>query len=87
MVVALTLILAGSTSSKLAIRVRIRSRWGAPHRERIRTRIASLLEVDPARINVKATTTEGLGFTGRNEGLAAQAVVSLSLPDHERGSR
>jgi 2-C-methyl-D-erythritol 2,4-cyclodiphosphate synthase len=48
-----------------------------PHREAMRARIAPLLEVDPADLNVKATTTEKLGFTGRGEGLAAQAVVLL----------
>jgi len=50
----------------------------APHREAMRCRIAQLLEVDEARVNVKATTTEGLGFLGRAEGVAAQAVVLLS---------
>lgn len=49
----------------------------APHREAIRDRIAPLLGVARADLNVKATTTEQLGFTGRGEGLAAQAVVLL----------
>ena len=49
----------------------------APYREAIRRRIAALLGVDPEHVNVKATTTEGLGFLGRAEGLAAQAVVLL----------
>jgi 2-C-methyl-D-erythritol 2,4-cyclodiphosphate synthase len=44
-------------------------------------RLASLLGADPARISVKATTTEKLGFTGRGEGIAAQAVVSILLPE------
>lgn len=48
-----------------------------PHREAMRARVAPLLGLDPADLNVKATTTEGLGFTGRGEGLAAQAVVLL----------
>jgi 2-C-methyl-D-erythritol 4-phosphate cytidylyltransferase/2-C-methyl-D-erythritol 2,4-cyclodiphosphate synthase len=43
-------------------------------------RLADLLEVDASRISVKATTTERLGFTGRQEGIAAQAAVSLMLP-------
>jgi 2-C-methyl-D-erythritol 2,4-cyclodiphosphate synthase len=50
----------------------------APHREAMRRRIAQLLGLDEARVNVKATTTEGLGFLGRSEGIAAQAVVLLS---------
>lgn len=49
-----------------------------PHREAIRTRIAVLLGVAEACVNVKATTTEGLGFLGRAEGIAAHAVVLLS---------
>lgn len=49
-----------------------------PHRQAMRERIAPLLGLDPADLNVKATTTEGLGFTGRGEGLAAQAVVLLA---------
>lgn len=48
-----------------------------PHREAMRTRLAEILGVDPAVISVKATTTEKLGFTGRAEGIAAQAAVSL----------
>jgi 2-C-methyl-D-erythritol 4-phosphate cytidylyltransferase/2-C-methyl-D-erythritol 2,4-cyclodiphosphate synthase len=47
------------------------------HREEIRRSIAALLEVDSACVNVKATTTEKMGFLGRGEGLAAQAVVLL----------
>jgi len=50
----------------------------APHREAMRRRIAQLLGIDETHVNVKATTTEGLGFLGRAEGLAAQAVVLLS---------
>ncbi len=49
-----------------------------PHREAMRERIAPLLGVVPDRLNVKATTTEKLGFTGRGEGLAAQAVVLIA---------
>ncbi|UOR16798.1 bifunctional 2-C-methyl-D-erythritol 4-phosphate cytidylyltransferase/2-C-methyl-D-erythritol 2,4-cyclodiphosphate synthase [Qipengyuania aquimaris] len=48
-----------------------------PHREAIRTRIAELLGVDTGVISVKATTTERLGFTGRGEGIAAQAAVTV----------
>jgi 2-C-methyl-D-erythritol 2,4-cyclodiphosphate synthase len=48
-----------------------------PHRERMRQRVAPLLGVPEDALNVKATTTEKLGFTGRGEGLAAQAVVLI----------
>jgi 2-C-methyl-D-erythritol 2,4-cyclodiphosphate synthase len=47
----------------------------APHREAIRAQVAKLLGIAPALVNLKATTTEGLGFLGRAEGIAAQAVV------------
>jgi 2-C-methyl-D-erythritol 2,4-cyclodiphosphate synthase len=47
------------------------------HREAIRTRVAALLHVAPDAVNLKATTTERLGFVGREEGLAAQASVLI----------
>jgi 2-C-methyl-D-erythritol 2,4-cyclodiphosphate synthase len=50
----------------------------APHRESICREVARLLEVPEERVNLKATTTEQLGFLGRAEGIAAQAVVLLS---------
>jgi 2-C-methyl-D-erythritol 2,4-cyclodiphosphate synthase len=49
----------------------------APHRAEMRRRLASALDVDPDLVAVRATTTDGLGFTGRGEGLAAQAVALL----------
>jgi 2-C-methyl-D-erythritol 2,4-cyclodiphosphate synthase len=48
-----------------------------PVRDQMRRQIAELLEVTEDRVNIKATTTERLGFLGRSEGLAAQAVVLL----------
>jgi 2-C-methyl-D-erythritol 2,4-cyclodiphosphate synthase len=49
----------------------------APHRNAMRERLADAFDVEPERVAVRATTTDGLGFTGRREGLAAQAVALL----------
>ena len=51
-----------------------------PHREAMRTRVAAILGIPVASVGVKATTTEGLGFTGRGEGIAAQAIAAVRLP-------
>jgi 2-C-methyl-D-erythritol 4-phosphate cytidylyltransferase/2-C-methyl-D-erythritol 2,4-cyclodiphosphate synthase len=51
-----------------------------PHREAMRARIAALLRLPVDRVGVKATTTEAMGFTGREEGLAAQAIAAIELP-------
>jgi 2-C-methyl-D-erythritol 4-phosphate cytidylyltransferase/2-C-methyl-D-erythritol 2,4-cyclodiphosphate synthase len=51
-----------------------------PHRDAMRQRLADLMGVPLNRVSVKATTTEGMGFTGREEGLLAQAVVSVETP-------
>jgi 2-C-methyl-D-erythritol 4-phosphate cytidylyltransferase/2-C-methyl-D-erythritol 2,4-cyclodiphosphate synthase len=51
-----------------------------PHRDAMRARIAGILAIPVDRVSVKATTTERLGFAGRREGIAAQAVATLSLP-------
>ncbi|MBA2935621.1 bifunctional 2-C-methyl-D-erythritol 4-phosphate cytidylyltransferase/2-C-methyl-D-erythritol 2,4-cyclodiphosphate synthase [Sphingomonas sp. CGMCC 1.13654] len=51
-----------------------------PHRQAMRERIAELLGLPIGRVSVKATTTEQLGFTGRREGMAAQAVASVRVP-------
>ncbi len=51
-----------------------------PHREKMIARIAELLGIATNRVGLKATTSEGLGFTGRKEGIVAQAVASVTLP-------
>ncbi len=51
-----------------------------PHRQAMRERLANLLGVALDQVSVKATTTEGMGYTGREEGLAAQAVAAVELP-------
>jgi 2-C-methyl-D-erythritol 4-phosphate cytidylyltransferase/2-C-methyl-D-erythritol 2,4-cyclodiphosphate synthase len=51
-----------------------------PHREAMRERLADILDIPLDRVSVKATTTEGMGFTGRGEGLAAQALATVETP-------
>ncbi|MEL6375412.1 MAG: bifunctional 2-C-methyl-D-erythritol 4-phosphate cytidylyltransferase/2-C-methyl-D-erythritol 2,4-cyclodiphosphate synthase [Pseudomonadota bacterium] len=51
-----------------------------PHRDAMRARLAAILDVDVSRINVKGTTSEQLGFTGRREGIAAMAGATVALP-------
>ncbi len=48
-----------------------------PHRDKMQDKIATLLKIDKSDVNIKATTTEQLGFTGRGEGIAAQAIVCV----------
>ena len=59
----------------VAERVRI-----APHREDMRDRLAGVLGIDRSAVSVKATTTDGLGVMGRDEGMAAFAVATLTQP-------
>lgn len=54
-----------------------------PHRAAIQKRVADIIGVAPSRVSIKATTTEELGFTGRREGIAAQAIVTVLLPDED----
>ena len=56
-----------------------------PHRDDMRANLARILALDLDRVSVKATTTEQLGFTGRKEGIAAQAIASVELPTSVRG--
>lgn len=51
-----------------------------PHRDAMRAKLAEIIAIDVSRVSVKATTTEGLGFTGRREGIAAQAAATVALP-------
>lgn len=51
-----------------------------PHRQAMRERLAQILDLPLDRVSVKATTTEGMGFTGRGEGLAAQALATVETP-------
>ena len=53
----------------------------APHLEKMKAKIGAALGIAPARVNLKATTNEKLGFAGRGEGIAAMAVACVTLPE------
>ena len=53
----------------------------APHSQAMRDNIAKILDMPPSRVSIKATTTEQLGLTGRKEGIAAQAIATVRLPE------
>jgi len=57
-----------------------------PHAPAMQERIAQICGIKANQVNIKATTTEGLGFTGRSEGIAAQAVATISMPEQEGGN-
>jgi 2-C-methyl-D-erythritol 4-phosphate cytidylyltransferase / 2-C-methyl-D-erythritol 2,4-cyclodiphosphate synthase len=68
---------AGYTIGNIDVTIVCEAPKIGPHREAMRAQLAELLGVDIGAVSVKATTTERLGFTGRGEGIAAQAVASL----------
>jgi len=70
----------GGTLTHLDITIICERPKVGPHREAMVGHLASIAGVEPNRISVKATTTEGLGFTGRGEGIAAQATATVRAP-------
>jgi 2-C-methyl-D-erythritol 4-phosphate cytidylyltransferase/2-C-methyl-D-erythritol 2,4-cyclodiphosphate synthase len=54
-----------------------------PYRQQMRQSVADMLDLSVECVSVKATTTERLGFTGREEGIAAQAIATVAIPDHQ----
>lgn len=70
---------AGGTVEHVDVTIICEAPRIGPHREAMRTRIADLLRLPLGRVSVKATTSERLGFTGRGEGIAAQAIATVRL--------
>jgi 2-C-methyl-D-erythritol 2,4-cyclodiphosphate synthase len=76
-IVVTTVIAAGFAIANVDCTVVIERPRLAPHRQAIRDRLAEVLELPSERVNVKASTGEGIGFVGRGEGVAALAIASL----------
>lgn len=57
----------------------------APHRQAMRERLAAAIGIEPERVTLRGKTTEGMGFTGRGEGIAAQAVALVARRRAEKG--
>lgn len=68
---------AGATISNVDVTLILESPKISPHTEKMRERISDILGIAKERVSIKATTTEKLGFTGRREGVAAQAIATL----------
>lgn len=77
---------AGGTISHVDITILCEAPKIAPHRIAMRAAVANALGIDVSRVSVKATTTEGLGFTGRREGIAAMATATVLLPSAQKRS-
>lgn len=76
----------GLAASNLDITIVAETVRVGPHRDEMRNRLAAALSLDRERVSVKATTTDGMGFTGRDEGVAAWASVLLVEPASSGGS-
>jgi 2-C-methyl-D-erythritol 4-phosphate cytidylyltransferase/2-C-methyl-D-erythritol 2,4-cyclodiphosphate synthase len=70
----------GGTISHLDLTIVCEAPKIGPHRDAIRARVAGIAAIDVSRVAVKATTSEGLGFTGRGEGIVAYATATVRLP-------
>ena len=75
----------GGTISNVDVTLLCEAPRIGPHRDAMRRRIADILHIDVSRVAVKATTTEGLGFTGRREGIAALATATVVVAQQQSG--
>ena len=71
----------GGLISHLAVTIICEAPKIGPHAAAMRARVANIAGIDVSRISVQATTTEKLGFTGRGEGIAAQATATVKMPE------